>query len=99
MPIPHPPLEVCASKAYIHMTQAYPVEYLGFVLEPLHGNVIDRCFKQFLTCRDILGKDTTSEGDLCEMLAQVVQIERDLLYRGRADNIAVFVDDLLGRVL
>jgi hypothetical protein len=64
VPIPHPSLKVCASKAHIHMTQSYPIEDFGLVLEPLHGDVIDRGFEQFLTGRDIFGKNATSEGNL-----------------------------------
>lgn len=46
------------------MTQAYLIKEFGLVLEPLHGDVIDRGFEQFLTGRDIFGKNATSEGNL-----------------------------------
>ena len=64
VPIPHPSLKVRASKTHIHMTQTYLIKDFSLVLESLHGDVIDRRFEEFLTGRDIFGKNATSEGDL-----------------------------------
>ena len=66
VPVPHPSLKVCTSKTHIHVAQTYLIKEFGLVLEPLHSDIIDRRFEQLLASHDILGKNTTSEGNLCQ---------------------------------
>lgn len=51
------------------MTQTYLIKNFSLALEPLHGDVIDRRFKQLLARSDVFGKHAAGEGDLCEILA------------------------------
>lgn len=62
------------------IVQANLVKEFRLVLEAFDGDVVDGLFEEFLARGCILRENATGEDDLCEMLAEVFEVEGDLVF-------------------